>query len=282
MINQLKTVFFLGLLTGLFLSVGYALGGVAGMTIAIILTGVMNMITFFFSDKLVLMMYKAKEAEKKEHKRLYEMIKNITQLAQMPMPKIYILPSKTPNAFATGRSPKHAAVAVTKGIMSTLTERELKGVLAHEIAHIKNRDILIATITAMVAGAISYLATMAQWTAIFGGFSQDDQEGPNIVAILVLAILTPILATLIHMAISRTREYQADKMGAKIIKDPHALADALKKLQDEVSNNPLPFGNQATAHLFIINPFKASAILNLLSTHPPVDERIKRLRAIQF
>lgn len=282
MINQLKTVFFLGLLTGIFLAVGYALGGVAGMTIAIILAGAMNLITFFFSDKLVLMMYKAKEADKKEHKRLYDMIKNITEIAQMPMPKVYILPTKTPNAFATGRSPKHAAVAVTKGIMSTLTERELKGVLAHEIAHIKNRDILIATIAAMVAGAISYLATMAQWAAIFGGFSRDNEEGPSIIAMLVLAILTPILATLIHLAISRTREYQADKMGAKIIKDPHALADALKKLNDEVSHNPLPFGNQATAHLFIVNPFKASTMLNLLSTHPPMDERIKRLRAMQI
>ena len=214
--------------------------------------------------------------------QMYEIIKNITELANIPMPKVYILPSKTPNAFATGRSPKHAAVAVTKGIMNTLTERELKGVLAHEIAHIKNRDILIATIAAMVAGAISYLASMAQWAAIFGGFSRDDQEGPNIIAILILAILTPILATLIHLAISRTREYQADKTGAKIIKDPNALADALKKLHEEVSHNPLPFGHEATAHLFIVNPFKASTLLHVLSTHPPMDERIKRLRAMQI
>ncbi len=281
MINQVKTAALLGLLTGLLLAIGYYFAGPSGLTIALVFAGVMNFITFFFSDKLVLRMYRAKEADKEEDKELYATIRNIADLANLPMPKVYIVPSKTPNAFATGRNPKNAAVAVTQGIKELLTDRELKGVLAHEMAHIKNRDILISTIAAMVAGAISYLATMAQWAAIFGGFSRDN-DGPNILSVLALAILTPVLATLIHMAISRTREYQADKIGATIIRDPHSLADALQKLHTGVKHRPMRMGNESTAHLFIVNPFKGGAIMNLLSTHPPMDERIKKLKDMQI
>ena len=279
MINQLKTVFFLGLLTGLFLAAGYGLGGISGMTIALVLAGVMNFITFFFSDKLVLRMYKAKETTKASHKELHELIEGICNSNNLPKPKIYIIPTNNPNAFATGRNPKNAAVAVTQGIMQLLSKNELKGVLAHEMAHIKNRDILISTIAAMVAGAISYLATMAQWAAIFGGFGRDD-DGGNIIGMLALAIVTPIIATLIHMAISRAREFEADKTGAKMIQDPYSLAHALEKLHAGSKRNPIRFGSESTAHMFITNPFKARGLTKLFSTHPPMEERVKRLKAM--
>jgi len=280
MINQLKTVLLLGALTGIFLGIGYFFGP-SGLTIALVIALVMNLISYFFAHKIVLFMYRAKEADKTRYKGLYRDVKQVSELANLPMPKVYIVPTKTPNAFATGRNPKHSVVAVTEGILELLSERELKGVIAHELSHIKNRDILIGTIAAVIAGAISYIAFMARWAAIFGGGDRD-RGGGNIIGLLLLGIITPIIALIIQLAISRSREYLADNTGAKLIKDPDALASALVKLHDGVKHNPLRFGNESTAHMFIVNPFTMKGIMSILSTHPPVGERVKRLKAIEF
>lgn len=281
MINQLKTVVLLGALTGILLSIGQLLGGKTGLTIALIFALVMNFISYWFSAKIVLFMYKAKEADKKEYDWLYEDIKFIADRANIPMPKVYIVPGEHANAFATGRNPKNAVVAVTEGILKLLTKKELKGVLAHEIAHVKNRDILISSIAAVIAGAISYIATMAQWAAIFGG-GRDEKGGGNLISLLILAVITPIIASLIHLAISRAREYEADKSGAKYLKDAIPLADALQKLHSGVAHHPLKDVNPATAHMFIVNPLKKVNFLSLLSTHPPMAERVGRLRSMKF
>ena len=280
MINQLKTILLLGVLTGLLLGVGQLLGGTTGLTIALIFALIMNFISYWFSAQIVLFMYGAKEADKKEYEWLYDDIKFIAERATIPMPKIYIVPADHANAFATGRNPKHAVVAVTKGILKLLTRKELKGVLAHEVSHVKNRDILISSIAAVLAGAISYLATMAQWGAMFGGRDRDNNG--NVITLLVLAIVTPIIATLIHLAISRSREYEADRTGAKLLKDGHSLADALQKLDASAKSNPLDHANPATAHMFIVNPLKKINFLSLLSTHPAPAERIGRLRSMKF
>src|SRR3989338_7934205 len=228
MINQIKTVLLLGTLTGIFLVIGYFFAGTSGLTIALVIALAMNLITYFFSHKIVLFIYRAKEADKKKYSHLYKDVKQVSELANLPMPKVYIVPTKTPNAFATGRNPKHSVVAVTEGILELLSERELKGVIAHELSHIKNRDILIGTIAAVIAGAISYIAFMARWAAIFGGGDRD-RGGGNIIGLLLLGIITPIIALIIQLAISRSREYLADDTGAKTIRDPNALADALTK-----------------------------------------------------
>ena len=279
-INQLKTAMLLGALTGLMLLAGNLLGGRGGLTIALMFAGLMNFGAYFFSDKIVLAMYRAQEAKKTEHPALHRIIEEITHKAGVPKPKVYIIETATPNAFATGRNPKHAAVACTTGIMSLLTHDELKGVLAHEIAHVKNRDILITTVAATIAGVISYLAQMAQFAAIFGG--RDEREGGNMAGMLVLAILTPIIATIIQLAISRSREYHADATGAKTIHNSHHLANALKKIETGVRHNPLQFGHPATSSLFILNPFSAGGMVKLLSTHPSTHERIKRLNEMTF
>ncbi len=279
MINQLKTVLLLGCLTAVMLGVGNLLGGMSGLTIAIIIAVLINFVTYFFSDKIVLRMYSAKEAKEKDYPELYKIVREVSHLADIPMPKVYVIPKDTPNAFATGRNPKNAAVACTTGIMELLSTTELKGVIAHEMAHIKNRDILIATIAATIAGIISYAAMMARFAAIFGGFGgRDGEGGQNIVSLLVLAILAPLIAVIIQLAISRSREYHADEIGAKMIHNPHALAEALHKLDVGIKQHPMKGGNPTTASLFIMNPFNASGFTKWFSTHPPLKERIKRLK----
>ncbi len=282
--NYLKTALLLGGLTGLFLLIGALAGGKTGLTIALIFAGGMNFVSYWWSDKIVLWMYRAKEADKKKYAQLYSIIKEITAKAHLPMPKVYIVDTPQSNAFATGRNPQHAAVAVTSGIMQILDEKELRGVLAHEIGHVKNRDILISTVAATIAGVISYVAMMARWAAIFGGMGRDNENrGGNILELLLLAIIAPIMAMIIQLAISRSREYQADETGAHLSKDPLALASALQKIEKNVHNHPFArMGKtEATAHLFIANPLKASAFLELFSTHPSTEARCKRLREMK-
>jgi heat shock protein HtpX len=268
----LKTTFLLALLTGILLGVGYLIGGNIGLTIALVLSLVMNFGSWFWSDKIALAMYKAKPSTNKE---LNEIVRNLSHKAGLPMPKVYIIPTSTPNAFATGRDPKHASVAATEGLLGLLDKKELEGVIAHELAHIKNRDILIATVAATIAGTIGYIATMAQWTAIFGG----DEEGNNIFTVLILAILAPIIAMIIQLAISRSREYKADDGGKHIIGNGESLARALEKLESANKHNPMKIGSEAGASLFIVNPFSGKALTNLFSTHPSTKERVARLRA---
>ena len=280
-INNLKTFTLLAFLTAIMLWIGNLFGR-NGFYFAIILVLVMNGGSYFFSHKLVLKMYKASEAKQNEYPKLYEMIKNISKLAKTPMPKVYIIPSSSPNAFATGRNPKYAVIAVTKGIIELLTDNELKGVIAHEIAHIKNRDILIQTIATTIVGVISYVATMAKWGAILGGFGGRDEENSNGIELLILAIVTPIIALIIQLAISRSREYLADSIGAKTINDPISLANALEKLDRGIKHNPMKIGNKTTSSLFIANPFRSSGMLALFSTHPPIKDRVNKLKLMKL
>jgi len=282
--NQFKTVILLGALTGLFLWVGNLIGGVQGMTFAIIFAIIMNFGAYWFSDKIVLKMYKAKEVTKTDQPDLYNIVHEVSQLAKIPTPKIYIINQPYANAFATGRDPKHAAVAVTTGIMQILSKSELKGVIAHEISHIKNRDTLIQAVAATIAGVISYVAMMARWAAIFGGFGGRDGEGSSGIEFLLLAILTPILAAIIQMAISRSREFIADESAAKVLHSGFGLADALEKLEKSKKHISLKPNSktETTAHLFITNPFRGKGIWTFFSTHPPTQERIKRLRSMAF
>jgi len=281
--SQLRTLFFLSILTALFILIGGAVGGRAGMMFAFLFACVMNIAAYWFSDKIVLAMYRAREVTEREAPRLHRIVWELAQRAGLPMPRLYIVPSKTPNAFATGRDPNHAAVAVTEGILDLLTEEELKGVLGHELAHIKHRDILIQTVAATIAGAIVMLARMGQWALIFGGLRGDDEERGGtlqmIGAILIL-IIAPIAAFLIQMAISRAREYYADEGGAKFSGNPLYLANALRKLAYGIKRDPMEEANPATAHMFIVNPLKGSNIASLFSTHPPIEERISRLEAM--
>ena len=276
--NTLKTAFFLTLLTLLLVFIGRLLGGNSGMIIALIFAAVLNLGSYWFSDKIVLRMYRAQKIEEGDNPRLYRIVKNIALQSNLPMPRLYIIPSDSPNAFATGRNPQHAAVAVTSGIMKILNEEELEGVLAHEMAHIKNRDILIGSIVATVAGAISMLAHMAQFAAIFGGGRDDEDRGGGL-AMLFMAIIAPIAALLIQMAISRSREYQADESGARTSHKPLYLANALKKLSYASQKIPME-ANPSTAHLFIVNPLSGRGMVNLFSTHPPLEERISRLEEL--
>lgn len=280
-VNQFKTVMLLGLLTALLLWVG-SLFGTTGLVIAVVLVGAMNFFSYFYSDKIVLKMYRAKEVNEQQAPRLYRICKELSQETGLPMPKVYIIPDKNANAFATGRNPKHAAVAATEGILHLLDEKELKGVMAHEFAHVKNRDILISTVAGMIAGVISYIATMAQFAAIFGGFNRDGDSGGSMIQLLALSIITPIIATIIQLAISRSREYLADSTGARFVKDGDSLARALEKLHADGRKHPMHHGNQATAHLFISNPFRTGGMMALLSTHPPMKERVRRLRSMEF
>ena len=279
-INTLKTTFFLAILAVLFVSVGQLLGGRNGATMALIMAGVMNVVAYWFSDKIVLAMYRAKEVKEGEAPELHSIVRELVMRAQLPMPKVYMMDNPAPNAFATGRNPEHAAVAVTTGIMGLLSREELTGVIGHELSHIKNRDILISTIAATIAGAISYLAHIAQWGMMFGGRRDGEDRNPlGSVLTIVMMILAPIAAMLIQMAISRSREYKADEGGAAICKNPLALADALKKLQTGVRRIPME-ANPSTAHMFIVSPLTGGGLLSLFSTHPPIEERIARLEAM--
>jgi heat shock protein HtpX len=281
MINQAKTVILLALLTALLLFVGQMLGGYGGLVIAVFFVLIFNGVSYFWSHKIVLMMYKAKEVDEKHAPRLYKLVREVVNKANIPMPKVYIIPANNANAFATGRNPEHGIVACTKGILSLLDDEELKGVIAHECSHIKNRDILIQTIAGMIAGVISYVAIMARWGAIFGGFGRDRDSG-NLIHLLVLGILTPIIAMLIQLAISRSREYLADESAAKILGNSNGLTSALAKLSNDAKQHPMQIGNQSTAHLFIVNPFKGGFLVSLLSTHPPMNKRIERLKSMNF
>lgn len=275
--NQLKTVLLLGLLTGLFLFVGYATGGEEGLTLALGLAVVMNFASYWFSDKLVLSMYHAKELPRESRPELHSMLEELASKAGLPKPRLYLVDLPAPNAFATGRNAKHAVVAVSNSIVELLTRDELRAVLAHELSHVKNKDILVSSIAATLAGALSYIAQIAYR---FGG-SRNNRG--NAVALLILLILTPIIATLIHLAVSRSREYLADESGAKVSGMPFALASALKKLDAYSKQHPIEAQpkQEATAHLFIVNPFKASSLAALFSTHPPMEERIKRLETMR-
>ena len=277
--NQLKTAVLLALLTALFLFIG-SLFGKSGLIFAGIFVGLMNFGSYWFSHKIVLWMYRAKEAKQSEYPKLYKVVKEVAKLSGLPVPKVYIIPTNSPNAFATGRNKNHAVVAATEGILKILNEEELKGVIAHEFGHINNRDILISTIVGTIAGVISYVGVMARWSAIFG--SRDDDRGGNLISFLILGIITPLVATLIQLAISRSREYLADESGAKTVKNGTALADALEKIEKNVDINPMRFGTTATAHLFISNPFRGQTFLNLFMTHPSTKSRVEKLRSMKF
>ena len=274
--NTLKTTFLMALLTVLLVTIGAALGGEGGMMMAFIFALVMNGVSYWFSDKIVLRMYGAKEIEPDEAPKLHRIVQELTLRAKMPMPRLYLLPQEAPNAFATGRDEKHAAVAVTEGILRILDEAELRGVLAHELSHIKNRDILVGTIAAAMAGAISMLANMAHWGMIFGGRGSDDREGGHPIVALAMIIVAPLAALLVQMAISRSREFGADATGAAVSADPLSLANALRKLQRGVERTPME-ANPATAHMFIVNPLTGGGLMTLFSTHPPLEERVRRL-----
>jgi heat shock protein HtpX len=284
MSNTLKTTALLAALTVLFILLGNMLGGEQGMVIAFVFAGLMNFASYWWSDKIVLWMYGAREVSEAEAPEFHALVRRLAQRAGLPMPRVYLIATDSPNAFATGRNPEHAAVAATEGILRLLTTDELEGVMAHELGHVRNRDILTSTVAATLAGAIMMLARMAQWAAFFGGGrgSDDDEGGAGgIVSMLALAILAPLAAMLIQMAISRAREYQADATGAQISRKPWALADALEKLERASSVVPMN-ANPATAHMFIVNPLSGSSILNLFSTHPPIEARVARLRAMRI
>lgn len=277
--NIFKTAVLLLALTLLLVWIGGLIGGRSGMVVAFIIAVIMNFVTYWFSDKIVLFMYRAQAAKESEIPAVYRIVRNLTEKAGLPMPKIYIVPTPTPNAFATGRNPKHAVVAITDGILRLLNEQELEGVLGHELAHVKNRDILIATIVATIAGAIYMLANMARWSMMFGGRSRG-RNNTNVIALLVVAIVAPIAAMLIQLAISRSEEYRADERGARFTGKPLGLANALKKLQVGVKQIPLTHGSPTTAHMFIVNPFRGQNFLALFSTHPPIEKRVARLEAL--
>ncbi len=283
--NVFKTGLLLSVLTVLLVFVGQLIGGAQGMTTAFIFALVMNLGSYWFSDKIVLAMYRAKPLNEAEAPQVYRVVKEIAAREGMPMPKLYWLPTVTPNAFATGRSPKHAAVAVTSGLLEIMNEEELKGVLAHELSHVKNRDTLVMSIAAAIAGAISMLASWARWGLMMGGNRGRGERNNSgaavqLVAMIMIAILAPLAAMVIQLAISRTREYGADATGARITGNPQGLASALEKLDRAVHAHPLEGANPATAHLFIVNPLRADVFTKLFSTHPPVEERVRRLRAM--
>jgi len=274
--NSLKTVLLLGLLSGLLLALGEFLGGAQGLVTAFLFAGVMNFVSYWWSDKIVLKMYRAQEVGP-EH-RLSVIVRRLATQAGLPMPKVYIIPDPSPNAFATGRNPSHAAVAATEGVLRLMTDHELEGVIAHELAHVKHRDILISSVAATVAAAIMMVARMAQFAAFFGGGGgrNDERGGSNPFALLATIIVAPIAAMLVQAAISRSREFDADAGGAKIAGNPYGLADALRKLESASKQIPLD-ANPATAHMFIIKPFSAGGLMNMFSTHPPTEQRIAKL-----
>ena len=279
--NTLKTAVLLGLMTALILGIGQYFGGTQGMTIAFIFAIVLNFVSYWFSDKIVLAMYRAQPIDRSQAAELYAIVEELAARANMPMPRLYLIPTDAPNAFATGRSPKHAVVAVTNGILKILNREELRGVLAHELSHVSNRDILISSVAATLAGAVMLIARIAQFSLFFGGYGgRDDNRGGNPISMLLMAILAPLAATLIQLAVSRSREYAADETGARLAGDPEALASALQKLQAASQRRPMP-ADPATAHLFIVKPFSGQALASLFSTHPPTEKRVQRLRELR-
>lgn len=283
-INQIKTAVFMAALTGLMLVIGMWLGGTNGLTFAIIFAVLINFGMYWFSDRIVLAIYRAKQVKESEQPELYQIVREVTMKAAIPMPKVYVIPTQHSNAFATGRSPAKASIAFTEGILKLLSKEELKGVAAHEISHVKNRDTLISTIAATIAGVISYVAMMARFSAMFGGFGGNRDRGPNILELVVLGIVAPLMATIIQLAISRSREFLADEAAAKTLHNGDGLASALQKLEIDIKNKPLRAvgTTEATSHLFIANPFAATGFLKMFSTHPPIVERVKRLKNMSF
>jgi len=278
--NTLKTMFLLTLMTLLFVFVGGLLGGNQGMVVALIFAAIMNFATYWFSDKIVLATYRARPVNEVSHRGLYGVVRRAASNARLPMPRVYVIPADTPNAFATGRNPQHSAVAVTEGILRILDENELEGVISHEMAHIRNRDILTGSIVATLAGAISMLAFMARFAAIFGGYgSRDSESRGGGLGLLIMAIVAPLAALLIQMAVSRSREYAADNTAAENSHKPLALANALRKLEHAARRVPLE-AKPSTAHLFIVNPLSGRGMASLFSTHPPIQERVARLEAM--
>lgn len=279
--NTFKTFLLMLVLTLLLIFVGNLLGGQGGMMIAFLFAIVMNFGTYWFSDKIVLKMYKAQPVTREDSPELYRMTEELTARAGIPMPKLYIIPNDQPNAFATGRNPHNAAVAVTQGILRILSKEELMGVIAHELSHVKHRDILIGTVAATIAGAISMLAHMAQWAMIFGGGGRDNDRGGNPIAMIVMIIVAPLAAMIVQMAISRSREYLADEGGAKMTGNPLYLANALRKLHTASQRIPME-ANSATAHMFIVSPLRGGGFTKLFSTHPPMEERVAKLEAMVY
>jgi heat shock protein HtpX len=282
--NYVKTAMLMAFLIALLAIGGSAWGGYQGMLLFGGIGLVFNFLSYWFSDRIALMMHRAQPVTREQAPEIYDIVERLTRKAGMPMPKVFVIPSMTPNAFATGRSPSHAAVAVTEGITRLLDRRELEGVIAHELSHVRNRDILIATVAAAIAGLISSIGHMVQWGAMFGGLShRDDDRGGSVIEMLAWAILAPIMAMFIQLAVSRSREYAADASGAELLGDPDPLADALLKLERGNEVAPYEFGGPATAHLFIVHPFSGTggAMMNLLSTHPPIEERVRRLREMR-
>jgi heat shock protein HtpX len=278
--NAVKTTVLLGALTGLLVILGDYFGGTQGMVIAFGFALLMNFGSYWYSDKIVLKMYRAQEVTEAEAPELVSLVRSLSQRAHLPMPRVYIIPNESPNAFATGRNPQHAAVAVTSGILRIMSHEQLEGVLAHELGHIENRDTLISAVAATLAGVIMMLAYMARWAAIFGVGGRDSENRGGVLGLLVMSILAPIAAMVIQMAISRTREFQADATAARTTKNPNGLASALERLQAATERLPLE-ANPATSHLFIVNPLSGRSLLRFFSTHPPIEERVKRLRAMK-
>ncbi|NVM57981.1 MAG: zinc metalloprotease HtpX [Desulfobacterales bacterium] len=275
--NSIKTALLLGALTGLIMIIGRYLGGQQGMIIAFFFAVIMNFGSYWFSDKIVLRIYRAKPVSESEAPDLHRIVRKLARQAGLPVPRICVMPSESPNAFATGRNPQNAGVAVTQGLLRLLDENEIKGVLAHELAHVKHRDILIGSIAATLAGAIMIIASMARWSAMFGGFGgRDDDDGGGMVGLIAMSILAPIAAMLIQMAISRSREYAADAAGASFAGNPYGLASALKKISSASRQIPMK-ANPSTAHMFIMNPLSGKSLMNLFSTHPAVEKRIEKL-----
>ena len=283
MANLMKTGVLLAALTVLVVLIGGALGGQNGMIMALVLAMVMNLGSYWFSDKIVLRMYGAQPVDEAAAPALYRIVRTLATRAGIPMPKVYIIPGESPNAFATGRNPQHAAIACTEGILRIMSEKELEGVLAHELSHVQNRDTLIMAIAATLAGAITYMAHMAQWAMIFGGGRRDSDEegsGGGLIGGLLMIVLAPLAATLIQLAVSRSREFQADASGAQMAGQPEGLARALEKLEMASKVAPMVDATPATAHLFIVNPLTGGGWTTLFSTHPPIAERVARLRAM--
>jgi heat shock protein HtpX len=280
--NTMKTFLLMGVLTVLLVLAGQWLGGQGGMLVAFLFAIVMNFGSYWFSDKIVLRMYNARELTQSDNPSLFQLVQELATRAGLPMPRLYMIPGEQPNAFATGRDPHHAAVAVTEGIVQMLSKDELRGVIGHELAHIKHRDILIGTVAATFAGAISMLANMAQWALIFGGGrGSDDRDGRNPLAGIVVMIVAPIAAMMIQMAISRSREFLADEGGAQFAGNPLSLASALRRLHAKAEEIPME-ATPATAHMFIVNPLSGGGLMNLFSTHPPLEERVARLEAMVY
>ncbi len=278
--NHLKTTFLLTVMTIFIMMVGRIIGGTSGMVIALIIAGGMNFFSYWYSDKLVLKMYRAEEVSPNQAPELYGIVEALAERADIPMPKVYIIPNESPNAFATGRNPANAVVAVTQGLLNLMNRDEIAGVVAHELGHIKNRDILIGTIAATMAGAIMMIASMARWAAIFG-IGGDDDEGGGFFSLIIMSIIAPVAAVIIQMAISRSREYLADATAAKLTGNPGGLSNALEKLGSYSRQIPMS-AEPATAHMFIANPLSGKKMVNLFSTHPPIEERVSKLRNMRL